>query len=271
MKNKLIKKVLVCRPTYFSVDYVINPWMKPGTADTEVAMKQWKHLVQVYKKLGIEVNTIEQGEDVPDMVFAADQGIVQDKKVLLSRFRHRERRGESKYYEAWFSDNDYKIHYLPENVFFEGNGEMYFWNDLIFLGVGYRSSDETIPTLQKIFDREVIPLQITDPRYYHLDVAMLPLNNQTVFYYPHAYTLETQKILQKKIPNLLEFSQEEVLGFGGNSVITDHHVVLQKGNHTLEKKLQTLGYKTVPVDVGEFIKSGGGAHCLTNVLKETVE
>lgn len=258
----------MCDPQYFALlNYTINPWMQPGTIDKAQSTKQWNDLVTYYKMLGIDVEIIEQQADVPDMVFATDQGIVHEKDVLLSRFWHKERQRESNYYEQWFRDHGYMVHHLPKNVYFEGNGNAYFWNDLIFIGLGYRADKTTYEAISRIFNREVIPLHIVNPAFYHLDMGFLPLNNETAFYYPHAFSERSRETLKKKIPNLLELTKEEAEGFVANSVVTDHHVIHQKGNLTFKKKLADLGYKSVEIDLSEFKKSGGGAHCLTNILE----
>ncbi len=268
MKHTVIKKILVCKPLYFAtLNYAINPWMKPGTIDGKKAMQQWEELIRIYKDLDVTIETIGQHKGVPDMVFATDQGIVKGNTVLMSHFRHPERQGETKYYEKWFTDHGYTIHHLPKHIFFEGNGETYFWNDIIFLSTGYRSSEETPQVLEQIFDREVVPVHVIDPEFYHLDMSFLPINKETVFYYPEAYDEQTQRILKERIPNLVEFSRGEVEGFAANSVVTDHHVVVQSGNKTFEEKLHKLGYEIHPVDLSEFKKSGGGIHCLTNILE----
>lgn len=258
----------MCNPIYFaSLNYSINPWMQPGTIDKAQTIKQWNDLVTYYQMLGIEVEIIEQQADVPDMVFATDQGIVHKKDVLLSRFWHKERRGESKYYEEWFRDHDYAVHHLPDDVYFEGNGNSYFWNDLIFIGLGYRADKATCEFISKVFNREVVPLHIINPAFYHLDMGFLPINNETAFYYPYAFSPETQALLKKKIPHLIELTKAEAEGFAANSVVTDHHVIHQKNNPTFVKKLADLGYKSIEIDLSEFKKSGGGAHCLTNILE----
>lgn len=241
--------------------------MQPGTIDKAQTINQWNNLVTLYKSLGIDVVVIEQQADVPDMVFATDQGIVYGKDVLISRFWHKERQGESKYYEQWFRDHGYYVHHLPDDVYFEGNGNSYFWNDFIFLGLGYRADNKTSKAIQHIFNREVISLQIIDPAFYHLDMAFLPLNNETIFYYPEAFSEKSREVLKKKTPNLIALTKDETNGFAANSVITDHHVVHQRGNPTFVDKLNTLGYTSVEVDLSEFKKSGGGAHCLTNILE----
>ncbi|HEX7041779.1 MAG TPA: hypothetical protein VF189_00880, partial [Patescibacteria group bacterium] len=170
-------------------------------------------------------------------------------------------------YKKWFEKNGYKIYELPKHHYLEGNGETYFWNDVIFVGTGVRSDPEIPKYLQKMYDRKVIYLKILDPAFFHLDVGFFPLNNETAFYYPPAYSPGTQKELKKRIPNLIEFTREEAFNFSSNSVVTDHHVIVQKGNPTFTKKLHKLGYATEEVDLSEFMKSGGGAHCLTNILE----
>ena len=38
------QRFLMCRPTYFAVDYAINPWMDPtAPVDTDLAIRQWEH------------------------------------------------------------------------------------------------------------------------------------------------------------------------------------------------------------------------------------
>ena len=270
MKPKRIKRVLMCKPLYFdTLDYAINPWMQPGTINKEKALQEWETLVKVYTDQGIEVEIIEQQKGSPDMVFATDQGIVQDKKVLLSRFWTDERKNESTHYNKWFREHGYHIMQLPPEVYFEGNGDSYLWNDKLFIGTGYRANDKTCEAVSKLLDYEVIPLEIIDPKFYHLDVGFFPLNNETAFYYPLAFSEKSRGVLKKLVPHLIEFTDEEASGFCANSVVTDHQVIHQSNNPTFTEKLEKLGYTSIEVDVSEFKKSGGGIHCLTNMLEVT--
>jgi N-dimethylarginine dimethylaminohydrolase len=267
MKHKNIKKVLMCRPLHFSeLDYVINPWMQPGTIDEEKAMAQWDNLVNIYKKLNITVEVIDQAAGVPDMMFATDQGIVHENKVLLSHFWYRERQKETEYYEPWFEKNDYEIEHLPSGAYFEGNGDAYFWKGKLLVGIGYRADEYSCEVVSKALGIEVIPLRTVDPKFYHLDVAFLPLDENTAFYYPKAFDKQSREVLKKIIPNLIEFSKEEIMSFCANSVVTGNTVIHQKDNPTFTKKLKEIGYNSIDVDLSEFKKSGGGAHCLTNIL-----
>jgi len=243
--------------------------MKPGTINGEKALLQWQQLVDMYKNLGITVHVIDQEVGVPDMMFATDQGIVRGNKVLLSHFWHQERQKETLYYKKWFEENGYEVEHLPSGAYFEGNGDAYFWNDKLLIGVGYRADEYSCEAVSKALDIEVIPLHVTDPKFYHLDVGFLPIDETTAFYYPKAFNKQSREVLKKLVPNLIEFSKDEAYGFCANSVVTDHHVIHQKGNPTFQEKLKDLGYTSIEVDAGEFMKSGGGIHCLTNILESS--
>ena len=56
-------------PTFFAVEYAINPWMDTSTpVDTHRATNQWENLRQTYKELGHAVELVEPVAGLPDMV-----------------------------------------------------------------------------------------------------------------------------------------------------------------------------------------------------------
>ena len=64
-------------PTYFAVEYAINPWMDTSTpVDTDRAVAQWERLRQTYLRLGHTVDIVEPVAGLPDMVYAANGGFV---------------------------------------------------------------------------------------------------------------------------------------------------------------------------------------------------
>lgn len=267
-QTKVIKEVLMCRPSHFSISYTINPWMKIGSENKDLTSLQWDKLLQTYKSLGIKVNIIDQQASNPDMVFATDQGIVQGKKVIMSNFRFKERRGERKPYQEWFISHDYELEFIPEQAHFEGNGECLFFGQKLLIGIGFRVNMLTCKYLAKALQIDVMPLELINPFFYHLDTALFVLNENSVFYYPAAFSKKSQNILKKLIPNLIEFNDFEANNFAANSVVTDHTVILNKTLPNFRSILAKLGYTAIEVDISEFAKAGGGAHCLTNVLKE---
>ncbi len=71
------RRYLMCRPEHFEVSYAINPWMDVTQGvDRELALRQWETLRRTYLDLGHEVELIEPEPGLPDMVFAANGGLV---------------------------------------------------------------------------------------------------------------------------------------------------------------------------------------------------
>src|SRR5688572_1409361 len=106
------RRVLMCRPEYFAVSYEINPWMHTTVpVDRRLAIKQWEQVVRTYESLGHTVEFIEPVLGLPDMVFAANSGVVVDNEVYLAKFRYPERRGEEVPYGDWFRSHGFaKVH-----------------------------------------------------------------------------------------------------------------------------------------------------------------
>ena len=80
-------RLLVCPPTHFGVEYVINPWMagNVGAASQANAMRQWDALVEILEDHA-DVYAIEPEPGLPDMCFAANGGLVLDETFLPSTF-----------------------------------------------------------------------------------------------------------------------------------------------------------------------------------------
>jgi len=260
-----VKRVLLCRPTYFKVDYVINPQMQPYSVNPEVALKQWEKLVELLKSLGIKVDIIEQEKDVPDMVFAADQGIVKNGAIILANFRYRQRQKERVYYREWFRKHGFKLRALS-NVFpFEG-GDTQFFNGMLFVGTSFRASVASCEELAQKLEVDVIPLRLVDPYFYHLDMGFLPINNDTAFYYPPAFSESSQNLLKRFVPNLYELSEKAVHAYAANAFVSGKDIIIAAGtSDDYRKDLQKIGMNIHEIDTSEFKKAGGGIHCLINV------
>lgn len=267
LATRSVRRVLLCRPTYFTVDYIINPYMQPYAVDAEAALKQWEDLVALLESLDIKVEVIEQQPDVPDMVFAADQGIVQGNDVLLANFRFSQRQKERIYYRDWFRDQGFNLRALSNLFPFEACDTL-FVGSLLLVGTGFRANVASCEELAQKLSADVIPLRLVDPHFYHLDIALLPIDEKTAFYYPPAFTRSSQNLLKRIIPNLYELSQADVEGYAANAFVSGKDIVVPvETSPELRVQLTKLGMRVHEVDVSEFKKAGGGIHCLINVLE----
>src|SRR5947209_13862829 len=122
------KSYLMCPPDYFGIFYEINPWMNQEVrSDPELAHEQWHNLLANLEKAGASVKAIEPVKSLPDMVFVANAGLVDGRRLILSRFRYPERQPESKYAALWFQSHGCEVIELPDEsgVCFEGGGDAF--------------------------------------------------------------------------------------------------------------------------------------------------
>jgi N-dimethylarginine dimethylaminohydrolase len=257
---------LMCPPVHFTVAYAINPWMHPELgADARTALEQWEQLAAAYKAAGHVVETIPPKHGLPDMVFAANSALVIDGTALLARFRHPQRRGEELAYERWFHRRGVRVR-RTEHVH-EGEGDFVCVGDVILAGTGFRTEAGAHREAEVVFGREVVTLQLVDPRFYHLDTALFALGGEHIVYYPDAFSDESRAELRRRYPDAVVASARDALAFGCNSSSDGLHVFMPAGTDDLAARLEQEGYEPVVVDLSELRKAGGSVKCCTLELR----
>jgi N-dimethylarginine dimethylaminohydrolase len=267
-------QILMCAPTYFSVDYEINPWMQGNHngVDAVRAESQWQALRYLIS-CSAEVALLEPRVSLPDMVFTANAALLLGNKAIVSTFRHAERRGEEKFFSAWFARNGFEIHSLT-GLAFEGAGDALLdrAGQWLWFGHGHRSDAAVAEQLRAILDVEVVSLQLIDSRFYHLDTCLCPLTGGHLMYYPGAFDEAAQAAITQRVPPELriEVSEQDALRFACNAVNIGDTIILHRATAELQDRLGEAGYFVKETPLLEFLKSGGSAKCLTLRLDEPV-
>jgi len=206
--------------------------------------------------------------DLPDMVFAANGFFSVNKKAIVSRFRYRERQGETKFYKQWLKAHGFEV-IDPKSIIYEGQGDTLLVEDVILQGYGFRSDREIAKLLSNEFpNKKVVPLRLIDERFYHLDICFLPINRELVYFYDKAFDRKSVDTIKEFFKYAIAVSDEEALSFSLNSVVIDHTVVTNAKAKRFNDRVSSEGLKTISLDMSEFIKSGGAVKCLTNELWE---
>ncbi|CAD6190590.1 unnamed protein product [Caenorhabditis auriculariae] len=266
-----VKRILMCRPTHFQLAYSINPWMDMQKGvNRKKAMEQWENLKSTLESSGAKVHIMEaQGaESLPDMVFAANAAVIKGTKAYLANFAHPERKGERYFFEEWFTNNGYQC-VGDLDIHFEGAGDALWGGDqnkTLFVGVGTRTEFRALSDITTKLDDgtnwKVIACRLIDPRFYHIDTAFCPLNEQVAIYYPYAFDHVTQHNMRNET-DLIPVSSKEARNFACNAVVVGQNVIMHEGNDEIANKLAKLGFNVRFVNMSEFIKSGGSAKCCT--------
>ncbi|WP_327675410.1 dimethylargininase [Kitasatospora sp. NBC_00458] len=257
------RRLLMCPPTYFSVDYAINPWMVPGRpVDRSLAVRQWEHLVDVYRSLGHRVEFAAPVPGLPDMVFSANAATVVDGRVLVARFRHPERAPEALAFWRWFTGRPFTEVGMAAHVN-EGQGDILAAGRTLLAGTGFRTEPAAHDEVRRRLGRPVVTLRLADPHFYHLDTALCVLSDTEAAYYPGAFDRAGLARLEALFPDALLATREEAARFELNAFSDGRHVVLPNTADRLADRLSERGFEPVGVDVSEFRKAGGGAKCCT--------
>ncbi|WHZ23422.1 MAG: NG,NG-dimethylarginine dimethylaminohydrolase 1 [Nitrospira sp.] len=265
-----MSRLLVCPPDYFQIDYEINPWMRRANAvDPVRAVGQWQALMKVLEQdVGAGLERMQPVQGLPDLVFTANAGVVAGRRALVSRFRYPERQREEAHFERWFREQGYEVLTLDKTLYFEGAGDLLGFPDTWFGGYRQRSDIRVFPRLSEIFQREIIPLELIDSRFYHLDTCFCPLSGGDLLYFPAAFDSYGQTVIAQRLPEerRLTVSEDEALRFACNAVCVGKQVVIPSGCPNTMQLLEARGYRTHAVQLDEFMKSGGAAKCLTLAL-----
>jgi len=274
----MIRRVLLCPPTYFDVRDVKNPFMQDASpVDYKKARRQWEELRRVLEDAGAQVETIQPVPGLEDMVFAANPVFVgRDKKgrfIVPSEMRFVSRQREVPHYVAWFHKRGYRVIYLDlVGECLEGHGDLLWHPDhsKIWAGFGIRSTRkgvEKFSSAMRELGFPVLPLQLVDARCYHLDTCFCPLGEDSVLIHPHAFSPDSLATIRGEWKRVHELGREEANQFVCNGIVINGRYIVSRLTPSLARALQTEGLTPLLVDTSEFEKSGGSIFCMKCFLE----
>ena len=283
---------LLCSPEHFAVEYAINPWMDvTAPVDAELAVKQWDRLRETLVNLGHEVHLLTPEAGLPDMVYAANGAFVVDGTVYGAQFKHEQRTAEAAAHRAFYESQGWRFiapsetnegegdfaylpeahgwHYVEAGHVNEGEGDFAYLPGpgLVLAGYGFRTEPAAHAEAQEVLGRPAISLRLVDPRFYHLDTALAPLDDHTVAYFPDAFSHSSRRVLEQLFPDAVTVTEEDALAFGLNLVSDGRNVLLPAEATGMADRLAAAGYTPVPVELSELKKGGGSVKCCIGELR----
>jgi N-dimethylarginine dimethylaminohydrolase len=257
-----IRHYAMTAPTFFTVEYAINPWMDTETpVDVGLAVRQWEGLRHAYESLGHTVELVEPVAGLPDMVYAANGGLIVDGKAVVARFAYPQRQGEAAAYAEWMSAHGFEpLHTKHTN---EGQGDLLVVGPMVLAGWGFRTDRRAHDEIAEMIGMPLVSLELVDPRFYHLDTALAVLDDQTIAYYPTAFSEESRARLKELFPDAIEVASADAYVLGLNVVSDGLHVFHPAAAVGFAAQLTDAGFEPIGIDLSELLKGGGSVKCCT--------
>ncbi len=270
-------RVLFADPAFFQVEYEINPHMagNAGAVDPDRARAQWSRVVEVYRRLGYRCEVLPARPGLPDLCFVANQSFPVSTRgepdaVVLSRMHAPQRQPEVEVLAGWYRARGWRILGADCATAFESAGDA-LWHPgrrLIYGGHGFRTRPEAYDERAGLFGAPVLRLELVDPRFYHLDTCLSPLDEHTALFVPAAFTDAGRAALAAAFDRLLPCPEDEAEAFlAANGHCPDgRHFIVDAGATGTMAAVRRAGFEPIGVDTSEFRKSGGSVQCLKLML-----
>jgi N-dimethylarginine dimethylaminohydrolase len=187
VRTVLCPVFLLNAPFSLSADDPNNAWMRQlpegeRRIDKHRAFNEWFEFYSYLSSMSL-VYLLPSVPGLQDQVYVANLGIVLPhigtSTVVLSNFRSRPRQGEEPVGSQFFRSMGYNVIQAPE--FFEGEADLKYLGGSTYAGAfGLRTSAGALDWFERTFDMNVITIDMIDPKLYHLDCLIFPIDREHV-------------------------------------------------------------------------------------------
>lgn len=248
-----------------------NPLMHKdqGKYDYPRAFRQFMGLYSELVREGALVYLLPSEKDLQDLPYTANLGCylphLDTPTILVSNFKSEPRRGEEEVGIKFFLSMRYRAHLSP--YFWEGEADLKYIRDNLYVGGhGIRSDIRSYHWFEERFKMKILFVKMTNEKLYHLDCMFFPISNDKALAATSIIDTEDIKQLEKHM-DLIEVPKEFIYDGWTNLIRIKDKIFYTvpetaQSRRALDNLINQLGYDTVPLNLGEFDKSGADLSCL---------
>lgn len=208
------------------------------------------------EKHHIKPIVIESNKNCPEQVFVRDVAFKVENTWCICNMSTDVRAPETAQFIKFLKEKGQSYYQFKSHI--EG-GDVVIWNKTIFVGIGARTSKDSIPEMCAQFpDYDIIPITLSKD-ILHLDCVLGIVNNTAVVYKPgidkNSYTTLS------KLFNLIEITLDEQESMATNFLWVGNVVFCEKANKRVNLLIKSLGLTVEEVEFNEFHKLGGSLRC----------
>ncbi len=259
-----LKNVLVVKPSFMRITEIINETQKyyeNSNINIPLALEQHEAFVKVLEENEVYVSELHAESRFPEQVFTRDIGFTIHDKFFVATMNEQVRQPEVNTLKTFLQENG--ISYQKGLAGSIEGGDVMVDGSTIWVGNSGRTSLVAIHELQKRLPSfKVEPLSLRKD-ILHLDCVFNIISKEIALVYPPAFTKDDFKKLEARF-QLIHVSEEERFYMGPNVLsIGNGKIVSLSQNKRLNRILTAQGFRILPVDFSEIIKSGGSFRCCT--------
>lgn len=224
-----------------------------GKPDFEKTLAQHDAYCESLRKCGLEVITLEADERYPDGCFVEDTAVVTPEVAIITRPGAESRRGEENEIKRVLEKYRKIVQITPPGTL--DGGDILRAEKHFYIGLSQRTNKEGAEQLSKI---------LTEYGYTTSTVAVeagLHLKSGIAYLGKDNFIGVEGFSAISGSSNFIMLDPEE--SYSANCLRITDFLLIPKGFPQAKKRLTTLGYNIIELDMSEFRKMDGGLTCLS--------
>ncbi|MEC8422407.1 MAG: arginine deiminase family protein, partial [Myxococcota bacterium] len=268
-----LRRVLLSRPPR-SLDAVTDPerWHMLARPDRAALDAAAERLAGAFAQLGVEVAWMHAPDAPPNLLFARDLFVMTPEGAVLARMGAEVRAGEERHCAAALAGLGIPIVATPRGRETLEGADALFFGGGVLIGVGLRTNIRGAARLQGVLrdqgiDSETVAMPARGVQ--HLLGVVTPVDRTRVLLREARTTDAIRGALRNRgltcipVPEAPELTR----GRGANLVAIRPGEVIMPVAPALQARLEGLGVRCHPVDVGPYLAAAGGIACATGILE----
>ena len=252
------RSALVRRPSPRLTEGIVTHRVRE-TVDYRTALRQWEGYVATLEGNGWSTIEVPAADDCPDSVFVEDTMVVYKSVAVISRPGADSRKPETVDAEKSIEALGYAIARIRPPGTLDG-GDVLKVGDTVYVGRGGRTNAEGVRQLRSVLTplgATVVAVPVR--KVLHLKSAVTALPDGTVIGY---LPLVDDPLMFDRFVPVPEESGAHVVDLG------DGRLLISADCPESIELIAELGYRPVPVDIGEYLKLEGCVTCLSVRLRD---
>lgn len=237
--------------------------------DFEDAAKQHGEFSLSLVEAGADLIKVPIVSHAFDSVFIKDSALVverpEGRKAFMAHFRKQQRQVEQDSRGQALQNLGFEIAGKATHYFEGGDLEVLADKSMALMGYGIRTDQLVKDEIEKFLGIKVIPLELIEQKFFHLDLALSVLADGTAFVCKEAFSEAAWGKLKElnSFKTIVQVTAEEASQFAVNWVEIGETIVLGSRVPSVQRKLEAAGKNVVVTSLASFHKSNGGAACLS--------